>query len=106
MKLEYAVVYEQTPNNYGAYVPDLPGCISTGADWREIQDNIRDAIRFHIEGLQENGDPVPDSRMSIGSAMTFHSGMLSEHDGGAPQLETTVAMVEVEVTPAATAGVR
>ena len=105
MKLKYAVVYEQTPNNYGAYVPDLPGCISTGADWREIQDNIREAIQFHIEGLQEDGDPVPDPRMSIGDAMTFHSGVLSE-PGIAPQLETTVAMVEIEVTPAATAGVR
>ena len=106
MKLKYAVVYEQTPNNYGAYVPDLPGCISTGANWPEIQDNIREAIEFHIEGLQENGDPVPDPRRSIGDAMTFHSEVLSEHGGASPQLETTVAMVEVEVTPNREAAVR
>ena len=106
MKLKYAVVYEQTPRNYGAYVPDLPGCISTGSNWREIQDNIREAIQFHIEGLQENGDAVPEPRMSIGDAMTFHSGVLSEHGRAAPQLETTVAKVEVAVTPARTAGVR
>ena len=106
MKLKYAVVFEQTPNNYGAYVPDLPGCIGTGASWREIQDNIREAIEFHIEGLQENGDPVPDPRMSICDAMTFHSETLSEHGGTAPQLETTVAMVEVEVTQSRAAGVR
>ena len=106
MKLKYAVVYEQTPNNYGAYVPDLPGCISTGASWREIQDNIREAIEFHIEGLQENDDPVPDPRRSIGDAMTLHSEVLSEHGGASPQLETTVAMVEVEVTPNREAAVR
>ena len=106
MKLKYAVVYEQTPNNYGAYVPNLPGCISTGASWREIRDNIRAAIEFHIEGLHENGDLVPDPRMSIGDAMTYHSEVLSEHGGTAPQLETTVAMVEIEVTPTRTAGVR
>ena len=94
MKLKYAVVFEQTPNNYGAYVPDLPGCIGTGASWREIQDNIREAIEF------------PDPRMSICDAMTFHSETLSEHGGTAPQLETTVAMVEVEVTQSRAAGVR
>ena len=106
MKLKYAVVYEPTPNNYGAYVPDLPGCISTGASWREIQDNIREAMAFHIEGLHENGDPVPEPRMSISDAMTFHGGMLSEHGHPATQMETTVAMVEVEVTPSRAAGVR
>ena len=106
MKLKYAVVYEQTPNNYGAYVPDLPGCISTGASWHEIQDNIREAIVFHIEGLRENGDSVPTPRMSIGDAMTFHSGVLSEHSGAASQLETTAATVEIEFTPARPAGVR
>ena len=94
MRLKYAVVFEQTPNNYGAYVPDLPGCIGTGASWREIQDNIREAIEF------------PDPRMSICDAMTFHSETLSEHGGTAPQLETTVAMVEVEVTQSRAAGVR
>ena len=106
MTLKYAVIFEQTPNNYGAYVPDLPGCISTGASWREIQDNIREAIDFHIEGLHENGDLVPDPRMSIADAMTFHSEALSEHGGAASQLETTVAMVEVEVTLSRAAGVR
>ena len=104
--MKYAVVFEQTPSNYGAYVPDLPGCISTGANWLEIQGNIREAMQFHIEGLQENGDPVPEPRMSIGDAMTFHSGVLSEHGRAAPQLETTVANVEIEVTRSPAAGVR
>ena len=41
MKLKYVVIYERTPNNYSAYSPDLPGCISTGKTWEEIQENIR-----------------------------------------------------------------
>ena len=105
MKRRYAVVYEQTPNNYGAYVPELPGCLSTGADWQQIRENIREAIAFHIEGLIDNGDPVPAPRMSIGDAMTFHSELLDEHGHAAPELETTVAMVEVEVSQARAARV-
>ena len=41
VKLRYAVVFEQTANNYGAYAPEVPGCVSTGKDWKEIQANIR-----------------------------------------------------------------
>ena len=72
MKLNFAVVYERTPNNHGAYVPDLPGCIATGKSWQEIQTMIREAIVFHIEGLKESGDPVPDPQMSVGEAMAYH----------------------------------
>ena len=100
MKLKYAVIYERTPNNYGAYVPDLPGCISTGASWREIRDNIRAAIGFHLEGLMDNGDRVPEPRRSIGEAMTYHSEVLNDHGHAGPELETTVSMVEVEVAVA------
>ena len=49
MRLRYAVVFEQTPNNFGAYVPDVPGCISTGKTWDEMQAMIREAIACHIE---------------------------------------------------------
>ena len=66
MTLEYAVVYEQTPNNYSAYVPDLPGCVSTGHTLKEVQENIREAITFHIESLREYGEPVPEPRASTG----------------------------------------
>ena len=65
MKLKYAVVYERTPNNYSAYSPDLPGCISTGETWEEIQENMREAITFHIESLMEYGDPVPNRRCQL-----------------------------------------
>ena len=66
MKLKYAVVYERTPNNYGAYVPDLPGCISTGKTWEEIRENIQEAIAFHLEGIQESGEPVPEPQTMVG----------------------------------------
>ena len=53
MRLKYAVVYERSPNNFSAYVPELPGCISTGHTLDEIRDMIREAITFHIEDLTE-----------------------------------------------------
>jgi len=57
--MRYAVVIEKAGNNYSAYVPDLPGCIATGATVAEVEAEIRDAIRFHIEGLKADGLPVP-----------------------------------------------
>jgi predicted RNase H-like HicB family nuclease len=55
----YAIVIEKAGNNYSAYVPDLPGCVSTGDTIRQTEKNIRDAIAFHLEGLQQQGDPIP-----------------------------------------------
>lgn len=57
---QYLVVFEQTPNNYAAYVPDLPGCVTTGDTREEVEANIREAIEFHLDGLREHGDPVPE----------------------------------------------
>src|SRR5262249_48291568 len=51
--MRYAVVIEKTGDNYSAYVPDLPGCVATGATVAEAEMEIREAIRFHIEGLRE-----------------------------------------------------
>ena len=58
--MRYAVVIEKAENNYSAYVPDLPGCIATAGTVAEVEREIRDAIRFHIEGLREDGLPVPE----------------------------------------------
>ena len=96
MRLKYAVVYERTPNNFSAYVPELPGCISTGRTWDEIREMISEAITFHIEGLAEGGDPVPSPRMSIGDAMAHHIASLSKAGESVPEMETTFGMVEVE----------
>jgi predicted RNase H-like HicB family nuclease len=57
--MRYAVVIEKAGNNFSAYVPDLPGCIATGATVPEVETEIRDAIRFHIEGLRADGLDVP-----------------------------------------------
>ena len=59
--MRYAVVIEKAGDNYSAYVPDLPGCIATGATVADTEAEIRDAIRFHIEGLREDGLPVPEA---------------------------------------------
>lgn len=57
--MRYAIVVEKAGNNYSAYVPDLPGCVATGATVEEAENEIREAIGFHIEGLIEDGLPVP-----------------------------------------------
>lgn len=57
---QYAIVIEEAPNNYAGYVPDLPGCIATGATPEEVETALREAIEFHIEGLREDGLPVPE----------------------------------------------
>jgi len=57
---KYAVVIERGPNNYSAYVPDLPGCVTTGETIEEIKTNIREAIELHLEGLMEDGVTVPE----------------------------------------------
>jgi predicted RNase H-like HicB family nuclease len=58
--MKYAVVFERTPNNYSAYVPDLPCCVATGATPEEVGQHIREAIAFHLEGLREENLPVPE----------------------------------------------
>ena len=58
--MKYTVVIEKAPNNYAAYVPDLPGCIATGNTYEELLAEIREAIAFHIESLREHGEPVPE----------------------------------------------
>lgn len=58
--MRYAVVIEKAGSNFSAYVPDLPGCIATAATVPEVEIEIRDAIRFHIEGLRADGLDVPN----------------------------------------------
>ena len=57
--MRYAVVIEKADGNYSAYVPDLPGCVATGQTPEEVNTNIRKAIRFHLDGLREDGLPIP-----------------------------------------------
>ena len=57
--MRYAVVIERARRNYAAYVPDLPGCVSTGKTRAEVEKRIREAIRFHLDGLREDGQRIP-----------------------------------------------
>ncbi len=57
--MRYAVVIENAGSNYSAYVPDLPGCIATGATEVEVEQQIREAIEFHLDGMREDGTPIP-----------------------------------------------
>ncbi len=63
--MRYAIVIEKANGNFSAYVPDLPGCVATGADIEEVEAQLREAIAFHLDGLREDGlpIPVPDSRV-------------------------------------------
>ncbi len=57
---KYAVVFEKAAHNWAAYVPDLPGCVTTGPTLEETRRLIAEAIEFHIEGLRMDGDPIPE----------------------------------------------
>ena len=57
---EYAVIYEQGPNNWSAYSPDVPGCAATGKTREEVERNYRDALEFHLDGLRLAGLPIPE----------------------------------------------
>ena len=57
--MRFAIVIENAGPNYSAYVPDLPGCIATGTTIEEVQRQMAEAIEFHIEGLKEDGLPIP-----------------------------------------------
>jgi predicted RNase H-like HicB family nuclease len=58
--MRYAVVIEKANASYSAYVPDLPGCVATGDSVEDVERNVREAIRFHIDGLKEDRLPVPE----------------------------------------------
>jgi predicted RNase H-like HicB family nuclease len=57
--MQYLVVIEQGDSGFGAYVPDLPGCIAAGETREEVLELIQEAIGFHIDGLREQGTPIP-----------------------------------------------
>ena len=63
--MKYAVVIEEGPKSFGAYVPDLPGCIAVGESRKEVVRLIREAIELHLRGLQEQGENIPTPSSSI-----------------------------------------
>jgi len=63
--MRYAIVIEHAENNLSAYVPDLPGCITTGRTVEEIVQNMREAIELHLGGMREDGLPIPEPCSSV-----------------------------------------
>jgi predicted RNase H-like HicB family nuclease len=63
--VRYAIVIEKATANYSAYVPDLPGCVATGDTVEETEQQIREAIEFHIQGMHEDGVPVPEPQSQV-----------------------------------------
>jgi predicted RNase H-like HicB family nuclease len=63
--MRYAIVIEHAESNLSAYVPDLPGLISTGQTVEEVLRNMREAIALHLEGIREDGLPIPEPNSSV-----------------------------------------
>ncbi len=63
--MRYAVIVEEGANSFGAYVPDLPGCIAAAETREEVLRLIQEAIDFHLEGLREDGQPIPEPSSSV-----------------------------------------
>ena len=63
--MRYAVVFEKAETNWAAYVPDLPGCVTTGASLEETKRNIREAIELHLEAMREVGEAVPEPTTDV-----------------------------------------
>jgi predicted RNase H-like HicB family nuclease len=58
--MQYVVILEEGPKSWGAYVPDLPGCVAVGETRNEALELIREAIEFHLDGMKEDGEPIPE----------------------------------------------
>jgi predicted RNase H-like HicB family nuclease len=63
--MRYLVIIEEGTDSFGAYVPDLPGCVAVGKTKEEVLELMQEAIEFHIEGLQEDNEPIPNPSSSI-----------------------------------------
>ncbi|MCL4235659.1 MAG: type II toxin-antitoxin system HicB family antitoxin [Deltaproteobacteria bacterium] len=64
--MKYLIVIERTETGYSAYLPDLPGCVATGLTTKDVEENIREAISFHLEGMAEDGEsPNPPQSFAV-----------------------------------------
>ena len=63
--MRYAIVIEKAEGNFSAYVPDLPGCVATGATVAEVETEMREAISFHLAGMREDGLPIPTPSSAV-----------------------------------------
>lgn len=63
--MRYAIIIEKSENNYGAWAPDLPGCVAVGDTVEEVEQLMREAIEFHLAGMREDGDPIPPPTVQV-----------------------------------------
>lgn len=63
--MQYAVIIEKSNTGFGAFVPDLPGCVAVGESDEEVRQLIREAIEFHLDGLREDGEPIPPPSVRV-----------------------------------------
>lgn len=63
--MRYAIIIEKTENNYGAWAPDLPGCVAVGDTVEEVEQLMREAIELHLAGMREDGDPIPAPSVKV-----------------------------------------
>ena len=107
MKLTYAVIMSEGPNNWNAYVPEVLGCVSVGSDIDDMRRMIREALEFHLEGTAEDGDPIPwpkittvegalaaDAAFSAEIAAEYPDDPIDEDEGWSRPI---VEMIEIEV---------
>ena len=63
--MRYAIIIDKTENNYGAWAPDLPGCVAVGDTVEEVEQLMREAIELHLAGMREDGDPIPPPTVQV-----------------------------------------
>jgi predicted RNase H-like HicB family nuclease len=63
--MRYAIVIEKAGKNFSAYAPDLPGCVATGETIDSVKTQMKEAVRFHLDGLVEDGQPIPEPSSSV-----------------------------------------
>lgn len=63
--MRYAIIIEKSENNYGAWAPDLPGCVAVGDTVEEVEQLMREAIELHLAGMREDGDPIPPPTVKV-----------------------------------------
>jgi predicted RNase H-like HicB family nuclease len=67
MMKRFTVIHESGKRNWSAYVPDLPGCIATGKTRKKVEERIREAIEFHLEGMKARGETIPEPSIEAGT---------------------------------------
>ena len=63
--MKYAIVIEKGPTSYGAYVPDLPGCVAVGETHAEVERLVKEAIELHLDGMKRDGEPIPEPSCKV-----------------------------------------